>query len=311
MELPSVQLRLLEEATDEVARLDICCSRESPAVTLACWLATVSEAVVSETASLDALVAAAADPVHDAGLIPDAFRFRSFLAAEERRVRGGAPFALARWETIAPALATYPNRDRLEAAWRAGTRDRPVLGRAIATAAWLDDPLLGGSPVDLASSAIALLLCANARTAHPRFLPLGSADPVARAAAAAAWRDGDEGPWQTLVLETIARGARAAREAISRLDHSRERDEAAISVLGRAGITARRVLEQMHDVLATTMPATADALDLSRPAAAAALDRLVESGVAREVTGRARDRVYAWVAPLDAVGARRVRRAVP
>jgi Fic family protein len=51
------------------------------------------------------------------------------------------------------------------------------------------------------------------------------------------------------------------------------------------------------------MPILAEALDLSRPAAAAALDRLVELGVARELTGRARDRVFAWAAPLAAVAA--------
>jgi hypothetical protein len=296
--------RLLEDAADEVARLDLHCSREVPAITLAAWLTTVSASVDQERSSIEPLVAAAADPIHDPSLPPRILAVRSFLAAEERRARSGAPFALARWEAFAPGLATYPNRDRLEAEWKANARDRPALERAIAAGAWLDDPVFSSAETDLSSLAITLLLCATGRTAHARFLPLLDIDGEARASASAAFRTGETTPWKLLSLETVARAARARREALGRLGPARERDERALSTLGRAGITARRVLEHLHSVLATTMPATAEALDLSRPAAAAALDRLVSVGVAREVTGRARDRVYAWSAPLDLLARR-------
>lgn len=250
---------------------------------------------------MDSLVAAATDPIHDAALDEDTLAIRSFLATEERRARSGAPFALARWEVIAPALATYPNRHLLEAEWQAGSRDRPALERAVAAAGWLDDPLAASPSADLAALAIMLLLCATGRTAHARAYPFHGADPVARKDASAAFRAGEPEPWGVLALEAIARGARRTREAILRLGSARERDERAIAAMGRAGITGRRVLEHLHAALATTMPLTAVTLDLSRPAAAAALDRLVADGIAREVTGRARDRVYAWAAPLDAL----------
>ena len=299
-----------------MARLDLLCAREVRSITDACWLASVRASVLNGGSSLDALVAAAADPIHDATLDQVTLATRSFLATEERRARSGALFALARWEVIAPGLATYPNRDRLEAEWEVGSRDRPALERAVAAAAWLDepfvtrpavgaasraDPLAASPAADPASLAIMLLLCAAGRTAHARFAPLLGAVPAARREASAAFRSGAPAPWTVLALESIIRGARRTREAILRLGPARERDERAIAAMGRAGITGRRVLEHLHTALATTMPMTAATLDLSRPAAAAALDRLVVDGIAREVTGRARDRVYAWAAPLEAL----------
>jgi hypothetical protein len=284
-----------------VARLDLLCAREVRSITDACWLASVRGASARPGSSLDALVAAAADPIHDASLDESTQTVRSFLATEERRARSGAPFALARWEGIAPGLATYPNRDRVEAEWLADARERPALERAVAAAAWLDDPLVASAGADAASLAMTLLLCATGRTAHARFTPLLGIGHAARTEASAAFRAGQPERWGILALEAVSRVARRTREAILRLGPARERDDRAIAAMGRAGITGRRVLEHLHAALATTMPMTSVTLDLSRPAAAAALDRLVADGVAREVTGRARDRVYAWAAPLEAL----------
>ena len=46
----------------------------------------------------------------------------------------------------------------------------------------------------------------------------------------------------------------------------------------------------------------AESLGLSRPAAADALERLCTLGIARELTGRARDRVYGYAVSLAAAG---------
>ena len=51
------------------------------------------------------------------------------------------------------------------------------------------------------------------------------------------------------------------------------------------------------------MPSLSDDLELSRPAAADALERLVDAGLATEITGRRRDRVYAYDAALAIAGA--------
>jgi ribosomal protein S25 len=55
----------------------------------------------------------------------------------------------------------------------------------------------------------------------------------------------------------------------------------------------------LRESFAITMPTLADRLSVSRPAAADALERLVALGVAAEVTGRRRDRVYAYEAALS------------
>jgi hypothetical protein len=74
---------------------------------------------------------------------------------------------------------------------------------------------------------------------------------------------------------------------------------ARLDALGRAAITARRVLQRLRDQLAVSVPALAEALGASRPAASDALDRLVGMEIAVEVTGRARDRVFALRSALD------------
>ncbi len=51
------------------------------------------------------------------------------------------------------------------------------------------------------------------------------------------------------------------------------------------------------------MPSLAADLALSRPAAADALERLGDAGLAVEITGRRRDRVYAYEAALAIAGA--------
>jgi DNA-binding Lrp family transcriptional regulator len=73
--------------------------------------------------------------------------------------------------------------------------------------------------------------------------------------------------------------------------------------LGRAAITARSALALLRRRFVTTIPALADDLGLSRPAANDAVERLVALGLAREVTGRARDRVFAYGAADTMAGA--------
>jgi hypothetical protein len=295
-------MRLREDAADELARLDQTCLLDLPAVGAACWHATIA-AVHPDPSVLDLLVAAAADPVHDATLGEDLIRLRDFAASEERRLRTGTPLSVKRWETLAPGLATYAGRDLLEAEWSDGTTGRSVLDLAVATAAWFDDDTITGNGQDVAALAAALLLCATGRTAHLRVAPFAALSRARRREAAGRWREGAPEEWATLAVEAIIASARRRRDALSGLAAARARDDERIATLGRAGINARRTLSHLHGTLASTMPIVAEALDLSRPAAAAALDRLVELGVARELTGRARDRVFAWAAPLAAVAA--------
>ena len=82
--------------------------------------------------------------------------------------------------------------------------------------------------------------------------------------------------------------------AIEAVLRSLGEEDARLDPLGRGAINARRALALLRERFVTTMPSLAEVLSLSRPAASDALDRLVAAGIAREMTGRARDRVYAW-----------------
>ncbi len=287
------ELVALEAAADELARLDLLLLRLPPAAALASWLATVA-AASNDTASFRPLVAAAADPIHDALLPRAVFELRGFASAEERRVRGGALLSLSRWTALAPGIATYPERPRLEALWQEAPADRPALLRAIGSAACLDsdDP----AAARIADLSAALLLCAAGRTAHLRFLPFTRIDAALRSAATRAWREGAEEEWTRIALAEVARSARRARELVQGLEG--EGDATALASMGRAAISARRAMNQVRATLATTMPVLAEQLELSRPAASDALERLTSAGLLVEVTGRARDRVYAWAAAI-------------
>ncbi len=304
MKLPPESARLLEDAADEVARLDLACSTSPPAVGIACWLRALGAFAPRQPSSLGALVASLADPIHDPQLGRHLPGIRAFLASEERRVRGGAPLSLSRWEVVAPGLATYPLRPSVEATLREDVRTAPALERAIAFAAWLDDPSIAADGNDLGSLAISLTLCATGRLMRARFAPLTSCPRDERARASAEWRQGTAEPWTALALESTAREARRTRRALDALPGLVERDDAALAGMGRAAISARRALADLRSRLATTAPLLAEELALSRPAATDALERLADAGVAREVTGRARDRVFAWTAPLVALEGR-------
>jgi Fic family protein len=52
---------------------------------------------------------------------------------------------------------------------------------------------------------------------------------------------------------------------------------------------------------AINVPDVAIALGISTPTAGAAVERLVELGIAREITGRARSRVFVYAALVEAL----------
>lgn len=286
--------RVLEEAADELGRLEAIADYAPAAATTALRLACIArlaslDAGEGLSAPFGAVAAAEGDPLHDAELPTAALHWRTLIESEERRVRGGAPLTAQRFAIVAPELATYSDRPRLEAIWRESGLTRPVLIRALDAVAW--------SPsVPLGEATAALMLCAGGRTDRVRLLPF--VDPIPpvgpRASALIAWRAGIPDPWTQLGLASVARRARLTRRAIAQLLGSLGEEDARLDALGRGAINARRALGLLRERFVTTMPSLAEGLSLSRPAASDALDRLLAAGIAREMTGRARDRVYAW-----------------
>lgn len=284
--------RLIEEAADELGRLDAISGYAPPAVAQALRLAAIADLgrLASEgdrSVTLLGLAAADGDPLHDADLPAAVLHWRDLIRSEERRVRSGAPLASQRFAIVAPTLSSYTERPRLEAIWREVGTDRPVLMRALDAAAWSPDAALG-------EAAAALALCAGGRADQVRLLPFSDVPAAERRDAIAAWRDGDAAPWERAGLEAVARRARGVRQHTEAMLRALPAEEDTLETMGRAAITARRALEALRVRFVITMPGLAESLECSRPAAADALDRLVSAGLVREVTGRARDRVYAW-----------------
>jgi hypothetical protein len=211
--------------------------------------------------------------------------------SEERRASGGALISGARLATLGVQVA---DPTALDEALRPGGTPRPVWIRALAVAASIDDP----GPADLVTS---LLLCAAGTTARLRYLLFAGVPTTERAEAIAAWREGSLDPWARIALGAAAQTARGLRLAVVRAIAEGATEDTRLDSLGRAAISARRALQLLRDELATTVPALAERLALSRPAAGDALERLSAVGVATEITGRARDRVFALTGAWEVV----------
>lgn len=280
--------RLIEEAADEVARLDQICQLAPGAVAVEARARVIAQLEGSPAARV-ALVSASVDSTHLAALSADLARWADDLPAEERRVRSGAPLTASRLA----ALGTVDDPAALDAALRSGSDVRAVFARAVEATAAAGE----GAVADLAP---ALLLCATGHLDRVWFLPFAMLDAAARAEALAEWRAGDEAPLLHLALGGCAASARARRLHVRRVLDAQALDEQRLAPLGRAAITARLALGHLREALAATMPGLAVHLDCSRPAAGAALDRLVELGLALEITGRDRDRVFVHAAVWNA-----------
>lgn len=294
-----MQSQLFEEATDEIARLDQVAVIAPAAGATMLRLAAVARGAFDDQAPNHgptasnrwALIAAEVDPLHEEGLEESVRTWRDVVTDEVRRARGGGFPSLDRLAHVVPALATYAERHRLEATWREAPLGTAALHRAVDAAAWAPDAALG----DLLAG---LVLVLGGRTDHLRLRPFRAVPPQERADGIAAWRAGDTDPWTTAALRSASREARRLRHALERLCAGMPAEDAALDALGRGGITARRALAQLRATLATTMPILAEDLGVSRPAATDALARLEAVGLARELTGRGRDRVWAYVPAL-------------
>jgi hypothetical protein len=225
------------------------------------------------------------------------FRWAEIIDRAERLVRGGAPLSLARLTRIGEELASAResataspiavNAESIDRWLRDLPPRRPALERAVQVAALIDDPAV-------AEVAAALVLCAAGRTDRIRMLPF---------VAARRSGSGANGGWPVRALGAMAASSRNKRLAVMAMTDAHEQEEDRLDALGRAAINARRGLAVLRETLACTMPSLSDDLELSRPAAADALERLVAAGLATEITGRRRDRVYAYDAALTIAGA--------
>jgi Fic family protein len=114
----------------------------------------------------------------------------------------------------------------------------------------------------------------------------------------------EEGAWEDWVeffLNGVIETATGAVDSAKEILRLFEEDRRTIEGLGRAASSALRVHHLFQTKPLLTIPMGAAALELSRPTVAKALRHLAALGIARELTGKQRDRVFVYDQYLKAI----------
>lgn len=110
---------------------------------------------------------------------------------------------------------------------------------------------------------------------------------------------GDWEAWLDFVLEGIEQTATGAVETAHRLLALFDTDADRIATLGRAAPNALRVFESLRRRPLARIDALSEQLGIAFPTAARAIESLQRLGIVSEITGRRRERIYAYHAYLD------------
>jgi Fic family protein len=105
---------------------------------------------------------------------------------------------------------------------------------------------------------------------------------------------GDWEAWLDFFLEGIAATATSAVDTAQRLVALFKADAESVQAAGRGAATMLRVLQSLHERPVITLREMARRTDLSFPTTAKGMRSLMALGVARELTGYRRNRVFAY-----------------
>ncbi len=114
---------------------------------------------------------------------------------------------------------------------------------------------------------------------------------------------GDWEGWLHFYLVGVEAVGRQTIETTLSLRRLFEEDQEHVARLGRAAGSALRVYDLLRRFVVISIPHAAEALGLTWPTVNSAIERLESLGIAREVTGRARDRLYTYEAQLEILDA--------
>jgi Fic family protein len=107
--------------------------------------------------------------------------------------------------------------------------------------------------------------------------------------------EGDWEGWIDFYLQGMRETAEEAAATIGRIVKLMDDDRRKILGLRTASASTARVYEHLQKRAIIDIPVTAKRVKLTKPTVAAALERLMKLGIAREITGRARDRLFSYV----------------
>ena len=104
--------------------------------------------------------------------------------------------------------------------------------------------------------------------------------------------------WQDFFLEGVAITAGSAVDTAHWLLALFHDDAARVQTLGRAAANAFRVFDALRDRPLATLNALTESTGASYPTVARAVEALENLGIVREITGRKRERVFAYTSYL-------------
>lgn len=107
-------------------------------------------------------------------------------------------------------------------------------------------------------------------------------------------RDGDWGAWTEFFLQGVKEVAQSAVETAERLTELFRADRVRIEATGRRAASALRLHESLKAHPIASMPGLRTETGLSFPAVSAAMNLLVDLGIARELTGQRRNRLFVY-----------------
>jgi len=107
-------------------------------------------------------------------------------------------------------------------------------------------------------------------------------------------REGDWEAWLAFFLEGVEQVAAGAVSTAERLRAMFQVDRSRIEEAGRRAGSALRVHEALKARPIQSLPAVRNATGLSFPAVSSAMNLLVDQGIARELTGKRRNRLFVY-----------------
>lgn len=107
-------------------------------------------------------------------------------------------------------------------------------------------------------------------------------------------REGDWEAWLAFFLDGVRETAEGAVATAQRLAAMFQEDRQKLEATGRRAGSALRVHEALKARPILSLPGICEATGLSFPAAASAMELLVEYGIARELTGKRRNRLFVY-----------------
>lgn len=110
--------------------------------------------------------------------------------------------------------------------------------------------------------------------------------------------DGDWEAWVDFFLEGVEQTAQGAVQTARRLASLFEQDNRRIQQSGRGAINAQRLLHALRSHPVSTLKLLSAEAGISFPTAGKAMQTLIEQGIARELTGQRRNRVFVYDAYL-------------